>query len=104
MNISCSRCSQRAICRVLCPEIELIANKDFIPQRERPIGIPMFGEKIQEIWGQKKFTFRERQILGLMFAGLDRQNISQSLNITRETLKTHLYRINQKVETKVYTT
>jgi len=100
----CLGCGKRGICHFLCPEAEIYASQDNVRLREMTIGIPRFGQRINEIWEQKNFTFREKQIIALVVAGFNRKDISQSLNITRENVKTHLYRINQKIETKIYTT
>jgi DNA-binding NarL/FixJ family response regulator len=104
MKPSCGRCSQRAKCQIPCPEAELFAGKDYVSQREITIGVPMFGQRIQEIWEHKKLTFRERQVWSLANGGFNREQIGETLNIKRETVKFYIYQIRQKTGVKSFTT
>ena len=93
----CHDCPKRAVCSQLCPEAEIIANQDYVSQRELPIGFPTFG-RVPNIQVSVSFTFRERQVFSLMTFGFSRADISKTLNISRETLQKHFQNLNKKIK------
>jgi len=61
-----------------------------------PIGKDEDGAKIEKMLGA--LTHRERQIVRLVSEGLSNKEIARQLNVSRGTVKVHLYNIFQKLE------
>ena len=81
----------------MCPEAEAYANQDAISQKELNISNPFWG-KWPEPVEKSKFTPTELNILHAFLDGKTREEISQSLKITRESLRRHIANIRRKRE------
>jgi VCBS repeat-containing protein len=66
-------------------------SKDFSPNEK-----DVDGTKIEKMLGA--LTHRERQIVQLVSEGLSNKEIARELNVSRGTVKVHLYNIFQKLE------
>jgi DNA-binding NarL/FixJ family response regulator len=91
----CDTCSNRDLCTSLCPEAELYVKQDHVPQKEEPIGIlkPHRWPKISNLY----LTRIETSIVSLKAQGLTIIEISQILNISRNSVDQHIHRIKQKM-------
>lgn len=101
--IPCYRCPSREICKYLCPEAEVFAAKDEVKLKEKPIGIPMYGRYFEHLKENFFLTPRERQVFWLWNGGLNRREISQALNISRNSVKFHFRNLNSKLSVRVET-
>lgn len=100
MEGMCIDCPHKQYCSTLCPEAELYVKQDEVSQQELTIGTPTYGRWPE---GREKslFSKRERQILSRLLEGKTRAQISQELDITRESLKKILQRLTKKRD-KIY--
>ena len=96
----CSKCAKKEKCLTPCPKVDKFANQDAISQKEKPIGIPLYGPEIVELKGPEFLTFRERQVLHLWVGGLSRAEICKTLKIKSGSLRFHLFRLHQKLKYK----
>jgi len=94
-NMLCDQCEKRAFCSSLCPEAELFISQDEAPQRELTIGLPKFGQFPNSV-SKTYLTDMQNRIMNLMGQGLDRRQICESLDISRATLRKHLWNIRGK--------
>ncbi len=91
----CIECPHRQFCSDLCPEAEMYASQDAVPQRELTIGLPRWG-KWPEPTEKSKFTRTEKRILQLLASGKSRKKIAEALDFTRNTLEKHISNIKKK--------
>ena len=99
----CSRCKSRGFCSSLCPEAEIYVRQDQVTQKEVTIGIPKYG-KVQEIFGTQNLSLRERQVLTFCVMGFNRKEIAETLNISRHSVRNHIYNMKPKIGIKIDTT
>lgn len=92
----CSKCPSRVLCRDLCSEAEAIADQDYVPLKEVPIGLPTYQDVEFLLISNIYLTKTERQILTLLGRGLSRQEVCEILEITRNSLRFHLHNIRKK--------
>jgi len=90
----CARCSKRPICTKLCKEALRYVNQDYTCLKELPICWP--EPRKLEISGTTYLTTREREIVTLLGKDLTRADVCQLLNMTRHTLRNHLYNLRKK--------
>jgi DNA-binding NarL/FixJ family response regulator len=96
----CANCAKKEKCTTPCSRVDKFADQDAVPQKEKPIGIPVYGSKITEISAPDFLTFRQRQIFHLWIGGFSRREICKSLKITAGSLRFQLFQINQKIKYK----
>jgi len=91
----CRECPSRSICQSACPELELYLQQVDPPQREKTIGAPVYGRKIQWPSGVV-FTRKQREIVTLLVSGLSRHEVCETINITSVNLRKAISRIRAK--------
>jgi len=89
-------CPTRDNCTALCDEAEAWANQDYVGQREKTIGITQAKENSVEMWSNVFLTKTEREIVTLLGRGLNRRDVCQILNMTRDCLRNHIKRMRKK--------
>ena len=91
----CDDCPKKDICQTLCPEAELYANQDYVPQKQL-----VFTHQNIKKWPEKDarraYTVTEMAILNALADGLTRECICKVLGITRSTLRVHIKNIRDK--------
>lgn len=103
-KINCKECGKVNTCDELCNKALGYADQDEVKLKEKTIGLPMYGEKIQEMETPSFLTFREKQVYWLWRGGFSRKDISQTLDITRKALRFHIFNINSKMQSKFIST
>lgn len=88
-------CPTRNSCQTLCGEAEAWANQDYVGQRELTIGLPRTGE-MPELPANVYLTETECAIVTLLGRGLNRRDVCQVMDMSRETLRKHLERLRKK--------
>ena len=91
----CTDCPHREICSDLCPEAELYAKQDEVPQRELTVGTPWHG-KWPDPREKSLFTKRERQVLTRLIDGKNREEIAAELNTPLKNISNIISRIRKK--------
>ena len=91
----CRDCTLRELCSELCPEAELIVAQNEVTQKELPIGMPKYG-RFPELLSNVYLTKREKQIVTLLGQGMERGEICELLEITRENCRKIIQRLRQK--------
>jgi DNA-binding NarL/FixJ family response regulator len=96
--MNCDTCKNYATCRELCEIAEQYASQDYISSREMPISlVNVPATKILEMISNVPMTRKEQQIVTLFGYGLNRQDVSQTLNISRNSLRVHICRMKKKM-------
>ena len=91
----CQECTKRDLCAVLCPEAELYVRQDHVGRDELPVGLPR-PRKWPEFVEHTHLTKREKQIVTLLGQGLERVEICEILEITRENCRKIIQRLREK--------
>ncbi|MFA5706750.1 MAG: LuxR C-terminal-related transcriptional regulator [Candidatus Neomarinimicrobiota bacterium] len=97
MSEFCKSCPAKPTCESICPELELHLKESEAPQRELTIGLPRHG-RVEWSSPSVKLTKTEREILTLIGKGLSRDDVCQTLNISRQTLRVHVANMKKKHE------
>jgi len=81
---------------------EKYADKDAVKQREETIGVPVIVESAKLYSGEKiSLTKKEKEILTLLsIYQFNKKEVAQYLDISRESLRTHLKNIRRKIPPK----
>lgn len=92
----CQSCPSKSVCNSACPELELHLKEEIeITQREKTIGTPIYSPAIR--WPSAvALTRGEREIVTLLGKGLSRDDVCETLDITRHNLRMHLTRLKKK--------
>lgn len=94
----CPTCRKYSTCKSLCYRAECYVSQDEIKLRELPIGVPRY---LNHPWPETakpiKLTYRERQVLWLSQGGFSREEISKTLRVSRDAVKTYIHKLNKKV-------
>lgn len=96
MSDLCQTCVNYQFCSVLCPEAELSLKEEETAQRELPIGLPHYG-RFPVLPSNTFLTTTEKQITLLIGQGLNRKQVCNALEISRQSLRVHLLRMRRKV-------
>ena len=72
-KINCKECGKVNNCDELCNKALEYADQDEVKLKEKTIGLPMYGEKIQEMETPSFLTFREKQVYWLWRGGFSRR-------------------------------
>lgn len=91
----CISCPKRDLCSCLCPEAEYYVGQDEVGQRELPIGLPRTG-KWPESQEKSIFTPLEIKVMHALAEGRSRNQVSQELGITRQTVRSVIRNIKRK--------
>jgi len=97
----CQECPKKSECVELCTEAELYVDQDHVGRDELPMEdmgdvdcLVDWPEPLETV----HLTPREKEICTLLGRGLDRNDISELLGITRETVRSHIRNLRKKAE------
>ena len=90
----CRECKKQNLCKELCPKALRFVNQDFVPLREKTIGLPEYGEPIVP---PIKFSKREKEVVSLLAQNFSRKEICKLLNVKRENLENIISRARRKM-------
>ena len=93
MKNMCSLCPKKDFCSSLCPEASLYADQDHVNLKEKTIGTPMFAKRQDTV----KLTKKEAMIWRMFINGHSRKKISETLSISRASLRLHIHNILKKL-------
>lgn len=97
-RIDCQGCGRYLECDGLCEKAEIYVAQDEVKQREETIGIPVIKKPFRFLSAPMGLTKREHEIVTLLeIHGFSRKETAQYLKISRESLRTHLSRIRNKI-------
>ena len=85
----------------LCKTAEEYVNRDYVGQKEKLIGKVQYGDFLKTI-SNVYLTKREKEIVTLFGKGLDRTDLCQVLNISRNALRINIYRLRKKCNDFTY--
>ena len=91
----CSNCPERWFCKELCDSAKLYAGQDYVYRTELPAEL-LPARPLPHVDNPTHLTPTERKILTLLGSGLSRNEVSQELDINRNTLRWHIFNINKK--------
>jgi len=91
----CNECKKRPDCTQLCKKAEKYADQDNVEQEEFNIGEPKY---FKTSWPEvsERLTKRELQILRLLLAQINKNEICEVLKITKGNLFVHISNIRKK--------
>ncbi|KKL56481.1 hypothetical protein LCGC14_2244990 [marine sediment metagenome] len=93
----CQDCSKKPTCVELCPEAEAYVSQDHVSQRELAIGLPRKG-KLPDLVSNTHLTKKEKEIVTLLGRGLNRADICQLLDMSRDALRTMIKKTRKKAK------
>lgn len=96
LSRKCDTCQDRKTCTELCPEIEAWVAQDTVPQRELTIGFTTMDDMLPSLLSNSYLTPMEKSILTLLGRGLTRSDVCEVLEISRNTLRYHIYNLRKK--------
>lgn len=93
----CQECTKKSTCKDLCPEAEKWVNRDYIPQKELLL-VDIETVAVGISWGSTvtHITQTEYKILTLLKKHIDRNDIAYILDISKKSLRTHIYNLRTK--------
>ena len=96
MKRLCNTCPTRRACRKLCRRATEYVSQDYIGQKEKLVGLIKYTKESMPTFPSIYLTGREKEILTLLGKGLTRADVCQVLNISRGTLRFHIYNLRRK--------
>ena len=95
----CSECPDRPTCTELCPDMEIYANQDYVPRRERLVDEIESFQDIEFDMGEivKLFTKKEIKVLSILVNGKKASDVSQELGISIKSARSYISRLRKKL-------
>ena len=101
----CTNCPYRDRCKRPCTKVKDYIDQDYVGSKEfiNSDGdvSDMYNNIVEEEWPELVeniyLTPREKEILTLLGRGLTRADVCQVLDITRNTLRWHIFTLNKKI-------
>lgn len=94
----CKTCPSRYTCSSLCPEAELYASQDEVPQRELTVGFPVHGSWPKIRRPMKPLSETQRIVVSLILDGKSNEEICKSLEITKDSFRKQVSRIRKSLK------
>lgn len=102
----CTKCEKRKKCTTLCNKADKYASQDRVGQGDESINpkgdvSEMFANTSAKEWPELKenthLTPTDKEVVTLLSRGLNRKDVCQVLEISRQTLRKRLSRMRKKL-------
>ncbi len=93
---SCADCKKYQWCMTLCEEASRYVSRDEVKQREKPIGIPIFGQPLPSPSSRITLTKTQKKIVMLLSRKIGRSDTQNLLGLSSVNLRQQIYKMKQK--------
>lgn len=102
----CTNCPYRDRCKKPCIRIKDYIEQDYVGSKEYIDSegdiSEVYTNTVEREWPDLKenthLTKKEKEILSFLGRGLNRSDVCQLLNITKKTLRNHVYNLRKKLQ------
>ncbi len=93
---SCAHCKKYQWCLSLCEEARRYVSRDEVKQREKTIGIPIFGSPLPSLPSKIILTKTQKKIVTLLSRKIGRSDTQNLLGLSPVNLRQQIYKIRRK--------